>query len=115
LATLALSTFVPPYRIAAVWRDLPVSLGAVMWAPYVSGLAVAAVLFTFFASFPRRMVHSTGVWVALWLPMAVALVLPVREAMLMVYRDHAPKSRITGLRGGGNRCQHGRRSVRAGA
>ena len=96
LATVAVYTIVPPYRITAVWRSLPAAVGALMWAPYVSSLAVAAVLFTFFASFPRRMIHSGRAWAALWAPMLLALVLPIREATLMVYRDHAAKSPLTG-------------------
>ena len=97
LATVAVYTIVPPYRIGAVWRHLPSVVGLLMWAPYISSLAVAAVLFTFFASFPRRMVHSPRLWTVLWAPMATALVLPVRDAIFMVYRGaHAPASALQG-------------------
>ena len=86
LATVAVYTIVPPYRFGAVWRSLPTVVGALMWAPHASNHAVAAVLFTFFASFPRRMVQSARVWAALWMPMGVALVLPMRDALRLIYR-----------------------------
>jgi sigma-B regulation protein RsbU (phosphoserine phosphatase) len=86
LATVAVYTIVPPYRIGAVWRHLPAVAGVLIWPPYISSLAVAAVLFTFFASFPRRMVPSLRLWAVLWTPMALALVLPVRDAIALVYR-----------------------------
>jgi len=86
LATVAVYTIVPPYRIGVVWRSLPIVPGALLWAPYTSSHAVAAVLFTFFASFPRRMVHSARVWAALWAPMVLALIQPVRDAVLLIYR-----------------------------
>ncbi len=97
LATVGVYTIVPPFRIGVVWGNLPSVVGGLMWAPYISSLAVAAVLFTFFASFPRRMVHSPRLWAVLWAPMALALILPVRDAMFMVYRGaHAPASTLQG-------------------
>src|SRR5439155_14003774 len=44
LFTTAVYTIGVPYRFAAVWRGLPVGVGAVLWIPYVSGQAAAAVL-----------------------------------------------------------------------
>ena len=86
LATIGVYTIVSPYRILTVWRDLPAPVGALLWAPYLSGIAVAAVLFTFFVNFPRRMFRSRWIWVVLWTPIAVALVQPVRHTWLGLYR-----------------------------
>ena len=86
LATAAVYTIVPPFRFAALWRAWPTGLGAVLWAPYISSQAVPAVLFTFFASFPRRLIHSSRVWVAAWTPMAIVLIPPIGHAVLMIYR-----------------------------
>jgi eukaryotic-like serine/threonine-protein kinase len=97
LATFAVYTIVPPHRFGAVWRNLPPVVGVLMWAPYISSLAVAAVLFTFFASFPRRIVQSRRLWAMLWAPMGMALILPVRDAIFMVYQGvHAPVSTVQG-------------------
>ncbi len=85
LATAGVFKIVLPSRIGAVWVALPAPVGALLWIPHISDLAVAAVLFTFFASFPRRMIQSTRVWVALWTPMVLALVGPVRYAFDMLY------------------------------
>jgi serine/threonine-protein kinase len=85
LATVGVFKIVLPYRITAVWHALPSVLGAFLWIPHVSEYAVAAVLFTFFASFPRRLVRSAGTWMALWTPMLLALVLPVRQEFQSMY------------------------------
>ena len=55
LATVGVFKIVLPGRIGAVWRELPGLVTVLLWIPHVSDFAVAAVLFTFFASFPRRM------------------------------------------------------------
>ena len=68
-----------------MWRELPVLASALLWIPHLSDLVVGAVLFTFFASFPRRMFRSTGVWVALWTPMAIAVIKPVQYAVATIY------------------------------
>ena len=44
-------------RCGAICR---LAVGALFWLPHASDVAAAAVFFTFFASFPRRMIHSTG-------------------------------------------------------
>jgi hypothetical protein len=74
LATVAVFTIVPPCRIAAVWRGLPSPLAALMWVPYLSSHAAAAVLFTFFAYFPRRYIRSVRLAIVAWLPMVVVLI-----------------------------------------
>jgi membrane-associated protease RseP (regulator of RpoE activity) len=49
LATVGVFCVVLPSRIAVVWRDLPVLPGALLWLPYLSALAFAALLATFVA------------------------------------------------------------------
>jgi tRNA A-37 threonylcarbamoyl transferase component Bud32 len=85
LGTAAVYTVVPPARFAAVWRALPTGVGAMLWVPYISSLSAPAVLSTFFSSFPRRLIHSSSLWMAAWVPMAIVLIGPIRRALLMVY------------------------------
>jgi multisubunit Na+/H+ antiporter MnhE subunit len=75
-----------PYRFTAVWRELPAPLSGLLWLPFACGQAAAAVLGTFFVSFPRRTIRSPLLWVALWTPMAIALIAPVHDVWLLVYR-----------------------------
>jgi len=97
LATIGVFKIVRPWRIAAVWRDLPPVIGALLWLPHVSDVAAGAIFFTFVASFPRRMIRSFGVWLLLWLPMAIALVKPLQFAIDMVYApDRATGSAYQG-------------------
>jgi len=85
LVTIGVFKIVLPYRIAAVWRDVPAPVSTLFWLPHASDVAAAAVFFTFFASFPRKMIRSAGVWLLLWLPMAIAAVKPLQFAFQMVY------------------------------
>jgi hypothetical protein len=89
LATVGVFKIVLPGRVGAVWRELPVLASALLWIPHLSDLVVGAVLFTFFASFPRRMFRSPGVWLALWAPMAIAVIKPVQYAFTTIYAPMA--------------------------
>ncbi len=60
-----------PYRIAAVWRDLPIVLGAPLWIPYFASSAIGAIAFVFFAIFPNRPDRLRARW--MW-PLAVIAV-----------------------------------------
>ena len=75
----------PPGRLGAVWRELPFVASGLLWIPHLSDLIVGAVLFTFFASFPRRMFRSPRVWLAVWMPMALAVIRPVQYAVATLY------------------------------
>jgi eukaryotic-like serine/threonine-protein kinase len=86
LATLAVYSIVLPYQIAATWRSLPLIVGAALWIPFASSMAIAAVLFSFFALFPRPIVRSRWAWFALWVPTAVLLFLQLDFAVRAVYR-----------------------------
>ncbi len=86
LASIGVFDIVLPTRLAAVWRGLPLPVGLFLWVPHVSAdYAVGAVLFTFFASFPRQAIRSPRAWGALWIPMALALLLSARYALYTVY------------------------------
>ena len=86
LATLSIYSIVLPYQIAATWRSLPGVVGLLLWVPHASGAAVPAVVFTFFAAFPRVITRKPWVWAALWLPMAAELVPQLQFAARAVYR-----------------------------
>jgi hypothetical protein len=85
LGSVAAYSIVWPYQLAAHWRDLPAVVGFVLWIPFISGVSIAAVLFTFFAIFPRRTLRPR--WLALALiPMVPVLSLQVAFAARAVYR-----------------------------
>jgi tRNA A-37 threonylcarbamoyl transferase component Bud32 len=80
-----------PYRFAAVWRGLPLALGSVLWIPYLSTLAIPAILLTLFTTLPAlRLRHSRGRVVATWLPMAIVVAPTAIDMWRMVYRPRAP-------------------------
>ena len=86
LATLAVFSIVWPYQVAARWRALPTIIGLALWIPFVSSLAIAAVLFTFFATFPRPIVRARWAWLIVWAPMAPVLFLQLQFAGRVVYQ-----------------------------
>ena len=86
LATVGVFCVVLPSRIAVVWRGLPAVPAALFWVPYISSLAVAAMLATFVAMFPRRMPRTSRGWVFAWVPMALALIRPASYMVRTVYR-----------------------------
>jgi len=60
-----------PYRMASVWRNLPWAVDLFLWVPFASSLCIGAILFTFFAAFPRPLVATRWIWPVVWVPMAV--------------------------------------------
>jgi eukaryotic-like serine/threonine-protein kinase len=86
LATLAVYSIVWPYQIAAIWRALPAIVGLALWVPFASSLVLAAVLLTFFATFPRLVIRPLWVWWAVWALMAAVLSLQIQFAWRVVYR-----------------------------
>jgi hypothetical protein len=58
LATIAVYSIVWPYQIAATWRALPAVVGLALWIPFASSVVVAAVVFTFFATFPQAIIRA---------------------------------------------------------
>ena len=92
LATVGVFCVVLPSRIAVVWRDLPAVPAALFWVPYLSSLAVAAMLATFVAMFPRRMPRTSRGWVFAWVPMALALIRPASYMVRTVYRPETVRA-----------------------
>jgi tRNA A-37 threonylcarbamoyl transferase component Bud32 len=72
--------------MAAVWRDLPDFVGALLWVPFVSSLAFGAILFTFFAAFPRPLFRKRWMWAVCWAPMVWVVASFLPEQASLVYR-----------------------------
>ncbi len=73
-----------PSRFAAVWRALG-ALGLPLWVPFASSFAMLAILFTFFAVFPRPAFTRKWAWAAAWAPMAAVLAWFVPAYAALVY------------------------------
>lgn len=86
LATFGVFCIALPYRIADVWRALPAPVGAALWVPLASSLALPALLLSFFLCFPRRDVRSPAAWVAIWLPAVVIVASHLRFLFAVIYR-----------------------------
>ena len=86
LATIGVYSITWQYQLAANWRALPTPLGLVLWIPFASSLAIAAVVFTFFATFPRPLLRSRAGWLLVWLPMVGVLIAQLRFAFRVVYQ-----------------------------
>ncbi len=95
LASIATLSIVLPMRIVAFWDALPWPLGALLWIPFATSVAVGPLLFTFFAVFPRRMLPTRTLTAAL-IP-AVVIVGWVVNSWHHVMRDLGP---ATGIRDG---------------
>jgi tRNA A-37 threonylcarbamoyl transferase component Bud32 len=66
LGSLSVSSGRELCGFAAIWRSLPLVLGAPLWIPYSSFTLCPALLFTFFAVFPRPF-FRTRWWWSIWL------------------------------------------------
>jgi hypothetical protein len=84
LASGSVFCIVFPARLAAAWRELPAPVDLVLWFPFASSLAIGAVLFTFFASFPRPLFRRSWMIVA-WIPMLAAVGAFIRSFAAIVY------------------------------
>ncbi len=97
LATIAVFSVDLPYGMASAWRALPPPVGWGLWLPYLCSLAIAAVMWTFFALFPKPLFAANARrspalwWAAAWAPMAISLAWHARFAAAMIY---APRSDI---------------------
>jgi tRNA A-37 threonylcarbamoyl transferase component Bud32 len=86
LVAVGVFCVVPPYGIASVWRALPAPIGALMWLPWASTFAIAAILLTFFARFPQTASRHRWLLPACWALMGAALAWHVRFTWGMIYR-----------------------------
>lgn len=69
LATMTIATpQLLPTGGAAAWRELPAVIGALLWIPAIVSVLGSALLFTFCATFPRKLIRAQWIWALLWTP-----------------------------------------------
>jgi len=68
LAGIGTAPVFPGPEMTAVWRNLPVPLGATLWIPQATHVMLLPLFFTFFAVFPRRLFQSRWPWAVVWAP-----------------------------------------------
>jgi eukaryotic-like serine/threonine-protein kinase len=78
-----------PAGMAATWRSLPTVPGLLMWVPFGSSIIIGAILFTFFAVFPRPLIRSRMGWAMAWTPMVVVAAWFLSDFAWVVYRPNA--------------------------
>jgi tRNA A-37 threonylcarbamoyl transferase component Bud32 len=86
LASLSVFSVVWPYRIGAIWRDLPVVLGAVLWVPSLLAWTIGALLCVFFIVFPATPRRPGWFWPVVLAPIAAALAAFAPDHLALVYR-----------------------------
>jgi tRNA A-37 threonylcarbamoyl transferase component Bud32 len=91
LCAFGVVCIVMPFRVADVWRRLPLVAAAPLWLPFASTRAIPALLLSFFLVFPRRSLSSPASWVAAWLPMTGVLAVDLRFFLAAVYRPDIPR------------------------
>lgn len=90
LAGMAVSSPDPPLGLAALWRQFPTPLTVLLWvAALVSQCSLAPLLFTFFAIFPRRLLHSRRAWLLAWMPIMLAAPAMLPYFYAMVFRPQS--------------------------
>jgi len=93
LAMGAIYPFDLPRGRGAVWRELPSALGILLWIPYSTAVTAGAIIFTFFATFPRRLFHPRWGWALVWLPSLFAGAMALLATARLVYHPQ----RLAGL------------------
>jgi hypothetical protein len=68
LAGIGTAPVFPGSEMTAIWRALPVPLGAVLWIPQFTHLMLLPIFFTFFAIFPRPLFKARWPWAVVWFP-----------------------------------------------
>jgi hypothetical protein len=91
LGSLGVFVVAPPARLFTVWRDLPAIAREALWLPFAATFVAAAVLLSFFLSFPVRRIRSRWVWLAVWLPAVAASIAPLRYNGMALYFPGAPR------------------------
>src|SRR4030095_132795 len=57
-----------PAGLAGTWRHLRAPIGALRWPACVSAVTVGAIMFSFFAVFPRPVIRRARIWIAALIP-----------------------------------------------
>lgn len=65
LGSLATVSLPLPMRLVMFWHALPTVVGALLWIPFATSVAVGPLLFAFFCVFPRRLWSTTWLAVSL--------------------------------------------------
>lgn len=68
LAAIATAPVFPAPEMTAIWRSLPMPLGAALWIPQITHVMLLPIFFTFFAVFPRRLFQTRWPWIIVWSP-----------------------------------------------
>jgi hypothetical protein len=71
LAAVGTAPLFPGTEMTAVWRNLPVPLGATLWIPQITHLVLLPLFFTSFAVFPRQLFQGFWPWILVWSPAVV--------------------------------------------
>jgi tRNA A-37 threonylcarbamoyl transferase component Bud32 len=58
---------------AALWRQTPAFVQALLWIPEVSRFVAEAIGVSFFAMFPRPLFRKRWIWFAIWIPVLATL------------------------------------------
>jgi len=87
LATLSVGLYFTnvPRGYAALWRDLPATLGLLLWVPNLCVYLVGPIVFSFFATFPRPLFRASWVLPLAWLPALALVPSYARSTYFMVY------------------------------
>lgn len=96
LATLSVSLYftnLPP-GYAAIWRELPRVVGALLWIPNVCVFLFGPICLTFFVVFPRALFGARWPWAIIWLPALCFVPANFYSAFLIVYRPTQAYGRI---------------------
>jgi len=75
-----------PMGYAAIWRNLPRGVGALLWIPTVCSYLVGPIILTFFIVFPRRVFRARWPWAIIWVPALCFVPAFFHSTFLMVYR-----------------------------
>jgi tRNA A-37 threonylcarbamoyl transferase component Bud32 len=70
LATLSVGLYFVlfPPGYAALWRNLPLGAGTLLWVPNLCVYLVGPIVLTFFTVFPRRLFRAHWPYALIWLP-----------------------------------------------
>src|SRR5439155_346912 len=68
-----------------VWRQLPFAVQLLLWVSQISRFVIDGILLSLFLIFPRRLVRSRWLWLALWTPVLVTLPWRIAGVNLMIH------------------------------
>ena len=76
---------------AALWRQTPVFVQALLWIPEISRFVADGIGVSFFAMFPRPLFRQRWIWLAIWIPVLATLPWRLSWFYSVIYRHgHIP-------------------------